>query len=158
MSKLNEVKDYITKMLGNKQNLIIICIVVILIGVAIYVYNYHVKPRLATTYVDNKEFIIGDEEQGNVADLYYFYTTWCPHCKKASPVWEDLKSQLENKMVNNVAIHFFAVDCDEDPETAAKYNISGYPTIKLVYKNQIFEYDAKPDVGTLHKFLESSLN
>lgn len=159
MSKLNEVKEYLTKMLGNKQNLLIICIVVILIGVAMYVYNHYVKPKLVTNYVDNKEFVTGDANVDNdVADLYYFYTTWCPHCKNASPVWEELKAQLENKTVNNVSINFFTVDCDEDPDTAAKYKITGYPTIKLIYKNQIIEYDAKPDVDTLNKFLESSLN
>ena len=33
----------------------------------------------------------------------------------------------------------------------------GYPTIKLVDNNKIIEYDAKPELDTLHQFLNTSL-
>ena len=35
------------------------------------------------------------------------------------------------------------IDADKNAEMADKYKVEGYPTIKLVYGNQIIEYDAK---------------
>jgi hypothetical protein len=34
-----------------------------------------------------------------------------------------------------------------------KYNIEGYPTIKLIKDNQVIEYDAKPTKLTMEQFL-----
>ena len=37
---------------------------------------------------------------GNSAELMFFYTDWCPHCKTAKPVWESLKTTYENQKIN----------------------------------------------------------
>jgi thiol-disulfide isomerase/thioredoxin len=109
------------------------------------------------SYVPNKEFTKENDSDGTAADLYFFYTTWCPHCKTAKPVWDSFKGQSSSQTVKGVKINFIGVDCDKDKSTATQFNVTGYPTIKLVYNNNIVEYDAKPDVDTLQQFLESSL-
>ena len=38
-----------------------------------------------------------------------------------------------------------------------KYNIEGYPTIKLLKDGQVIEYDAKPSKDTLNQFLNTVL-
>ena len=60
-------------------------------------------------YVSNTEFI--DEEALNegsgemkVADFYYFYTKWCPHCKTATPIVNELKTQIQDN--NNLSYDF----------------------------------------------------
>jgi len=49
------------------------------------------------------------------------------------------------------------VNCEEDKQTADRFDVEGYPTIKLVYGNKVIEYDAKPDLDTLKEFLSTSL-
>ena len=73
------------------------------------------------------------------------------------PVWNDLKSEIGDNKFKGYNINFLEVDCDQDKETADKYDVKGYPTIKLVKGNQVIEYDAKPNKDTLLEFLNSSL-
>ena len=137
--------------------MIVIILTAIFIAAAIWVYNSYVKPRVDAAYVPNKEFIQDNSSSNDTADLYFFYTTWCPHCKKAMPVWEKFKENIEPTGMNGVKINFIEVDCDKDPDTAERFNVEGYPTIKLSYNKKVIEYDAKPDIDTLNQFLQSSL-
>ena len=112
----------------------------------------YVIPKLDSKYVENKEFVTTDNDEidnEHTPDMYFFYTSWCPHCKTAFPIWNKLKEKYNN-------INFIEVDCDEDTQTADKFKIEGYPTIKLVKNNKIIEYDAKPELETLIKFIQSS--
>ena len=143
--------------LKNKKILIVIGCSAIFICAAIFVFLTYVKPKLNKQYVANKEFTKTDSIVNNQADLYFFYTSWCPHCKSAKPTWEKLKQEVGNSQINGTTVKFIEIDCDEDPGTADKFKVEGYPTIKLVHKNQIIEYDAKPDVDTLKTFLEKSI-
>ena len=90
-----------------------------------------------------------------------FSVDWCPHCKKAKPIWEELKTEYENKTVNGYTIIFTDIDCtNETPEIEkiiTKYKIEGYPTIKLLKNGQVIEYDAKPSKATLEEFLNTVL-
>ena len=131
--------------------LLICCCLVIFIIISIVFYNKYVKPKLNKTYVDNREFLPKDDSDKS-ATLYFFYTNWCPLSKKAEPEWNAFKENT-NGSLDDIFIIFREIDCDKDPETADGFNINGYPTIKLVYKNVTYEYDAKPDRITLHKFL-----
>jgi thiol-disulfide isomerase/thioredoxin len=155
---MEEYKEQIINLFYNKNFLIILGLVVIFIILAIYIYREYVIPRMNPSYVANKEFINQSQQDGTkeVADLYLFYTTWCPHCKTTKPIWEKLKQQVGDG-VNGVKINFIEVDCDKDTDTASKFKVEGYPTIKMVRDNQVIEYDAKPDLDTLTQFLNTSL-
>ena len=140
--------------LSKKKTLIlwssIACI--LLIFISYFIYKNYLFNKIKPNYVENKEFTSNNIDS---VELYFFYTDWCPHCKSAKPIWEDLKNNTS--MVNNVKINYIDVNCDNEKELAEKFNIEGYPTIKLVKDNQVIEYDAKPDKETLIIFLNKFL-
>jgi len=141
-----------------KKIIIILLIVISIFSILSYFYYKRiVQPELNKKYVENKEFISESQEETLPPTLYYFYTTWCPHCKSANLQWESLQSDT-NSTINGKKIIFKSIDCDKDTATADKFKITGYPTIKLIYKNTIYNYDAKPDTETLLKFLNSVIN
>lgn len=140
----------------SKKYFIVIIVVIVFLLFAIFTYFTYIKPKLEKNYVPNKEYI--NTSQTDSADLYFFYTDWCPHCKTAKPVWTSLKAKYKDKLFNNnVTINFIEVDCEKDTSTANKFNVEGYPTIKLVYNSKIIEYDAKPDFDNLEEFLRTSI-
>lgn len=96
-----------------------------------------------------------DFEDAPIAELYLFKTDWCPHCKRAVPVFESLKQEYDHKLVNGHRVLFRVVDCEQEPKIADKFKIEGYPTIKLVKDDQVIEYDAKPEKEHLVQFLST---
>jgi thiol-disulfide isomerase/thioredoxin len=153
--KIADVTAKLSSMAGNKQTLVIIFVSLIFIIIALYTYRRFVSERINRDYVANNEF--NNKGDKKSADMYFFYTTWCPHCKTAKPIWTDFKNEMADKKVNGVKINFFEVDCDKDSATSDKFNVKGFPTIKIMYGNQIIEYDAKPSKDTLIEFVNSAL-
>ena len=49
------------------------------------------------------------------------------------------------------------MDCEKSSGLANRYKVEGYPTIKLVYNDDIYNYDAKPNESNLIDFLDGSL-
>lgn len=147
--------------MNNKFYILLLLLVIILFsGVAYYYYNSFVRKRINSEYVDNKEFVNKNSNNNNdtkEATLYLFYTTWCPYCKVSRPQWDKLKEQTGG-VVKNTKIIFREIDCDKNPDIADKYKVDGYPTIKLIYNDKIYDYDAKPSVDTLKEFLNSVIN
>jgi thiol-disulfide isomerase/thioredoxin len=162
-----ESSSFISKMKsagGKMSTTTLVAIVsVILFGIlALLYYFYYVAPSMKASYKPNSEQIpIGAGEQSSSAELLFFFADWCPHCKAAKPIWNDLKSEYENKTINGYNVVFTEIDCSN--ETAEvdkmmnKYNIEGYPTIKLLKDGQVIEYDAKPSKATLVQFLNTVL-
>jgi len=151
----NELKSKLNKVAVNKQSLVILFVIVLFLIATLYVYRRYISQKISKKYVANNEFV----QDGKVesADIYFFYTTWCPHCKTAKPIWNDFKTEMTGKTVNGVTLNFFEVDCDKDQATSDKFNVKGFPTIKLVKGNQIIEYDAKPSKVNLIEFVNTSL-
>ena len=54
---------------------------------------------LDPNYVENNEFI--DTNAKTYTEVYFFHTNWCPHCKKAKPVWNNVKEEYDQKVINN---------------------------------------------------------
>lgn len=163
MEVLNSGMDKIKNIATKKNVVIILFITIFFIGVSVYVYNNYVIPQVNPDYVPNKEYLNknkGEGEQvGNKnAELYFFYVTWCPHCKTAQPIWNQLKENIGNNPINGYTIDFISIDCDKDTAMAEQYNVESYPTIKLNENGNIVDYDAKPEVSTLKQFLKTSLN
>ena len=157
MAGLDFIKNIISQV-NYKHFIILFIVILIFLVAAIYTYKRYISPKINPKYVPNKEFLPeGEKKTTENATLYFFYTTWCPHCKKSMPIWKSLKDELDNKEIKGTTINFIEVDCDKDAALAEKFNVQGYPTIKLVKGNQIIEYDAKPSKETLMEFLNTSL-
>ena len=155
MSVVEQVRSTIANVFSNKKLLIFLVLAAIFIVAAIWVYNNYVKPRVEAAYVPNKEFVQkSDEGGGSHADLYFFHTTWCPHCKKALPIWIDF--QAKNSSVNGVIINYHTVDCDNEPEVAQQFGIEGYPTIKLLKKSSQVEYNGDRTSNSFKEFVNEN--
>jgi len=160
-SKLNLFKG------GSSLNynfILYIILAILMILFCIYLYYQFVKPVFNTKFTANNEYNTNNfesESSNKEAELMLFYADWCPHCKTAKPIWDDLKSEYENKKINGYTILFTEINCsNESPEIESlmnKYKIEGFPTIKLLKDGNIIEYDAKPNKATLIEFLNTAL-
>jgi thiol-disulfide isomerase/thioredoxin len=139
---------------------IIIIGVVILFAIIALLYYFFYFSKSNVKYKPNSEKIDSDSSN-NTAELLFFFADWCPHCKAAKPIWNDLKSEYENKTINGYKLMFTEIDCSQETAEVDKmmnqYNVEGYPTIKLLKDGQVIEYDAKPSKETLTQFLNTVL-
>lgn len=134
-----------------------ILIAILFILISTWAYNTYVKPLLNKDYIPNKEFI--SDTGNNKVNIYFFYTTWCPYCKKARPEWEEFTKNVEkdNLLMENFDINFIEVDAEKDTSLAKDFKIDSYPAIKLFRNDKIYNYDAKPNSNHLMDFLKGSL-
>ena len=73
--------------------------------------------------------------------LVDFWAEWCGPCKMIAPILSEIADEYAGKM------KICKVDVDSNPETAAKFNVRGIPTL-LVFKNGAVE---ATKVGALSK-------
>ena len=132
-------------------------IIVVLIGV-FYLYRAKILRYFGTKYVENMD---NQDGTNSSAELMLFTVDWCPYCKSAQPEWDALVSQKTGTTINNTSVIFTKVNCTtESPEVAKqieKYNIQGYPTVKLLLNGQVIDYDAKVTTDNLLQFLTTAL-
>jgi thiol-disulfide isomerase/thioredoxin len=140
--------------------MIVIAVIIFAVLAGLY-YFYYVAPQMKAKYKPNSEQAPIGSESANEAELLFFFADWCPHCKTAKPIWNDLKSEYENKTINGYRVVFTEINCSEETAEVEKmmnqYNVEGYPTIKLLKDGQVIEYDAKPSKETLTQFLNTVL-
>ncbi|XP_072268072.1 protein disulfide-isomerase A4 [Pyxicephalus adspersus] len=92
---------------------------------------------------ENGVIVLTDENFDHfVADkdtvLLEFYAPWCGHCKQFAPEYEKIAKTLKD---NDPPIPVVKIDATEASQLAEKYEISGYPTIKILKKGQSIDYD-----------------
>jgi thiol-disulfide isomerase/thioredoxin len=145
----------------NTTTILIIVAVLLFAILAGFYYFYYVAPQMKAKYHPNSEHVPNGVTTGNTAELLFFYADWCPHCKSAKPIWNELKTEYENKTINGYKVIFTEINCSEETAEVDKmmnqYGVEGYPTIKLLKDGQVIEYDAKPSKETLTQFLNTVL-
>uniref|UniRef100_A0A6C0HHW6 Thioredoxin domain-containing protein n=1 Tax=viral metagenome TaxID=1070528 RepID=A0A6C0HHW6_9ZZZZ len=153
---MDAVRKQLSAIVLNKTYMMIVIITLCFLAAALYTWRRYISSKIKPSYVANNEYT-NEPKTSDVVDLYYFYTTWCPHCKKSMPIWQALKSDIGDTKFKGYRINFLEVDCDKDKALADKFNVQGYPTILMVKGNSVISYDAKPSKDTLIEFLNSSL-
>ncbi|CAK8694525.1 unnamed protein product [Clavelina lepadiformis] len=101
-------------------------------------------------------YVLTDENfddfvEGKEVVLLEFYAPWCGHCKSFAPEYEEIAKELEGKV--DVA----KIDATISKELASKYEVQGYPTIKILKNGEAIKYDgprSKNDI--INRVLELS--
>ncbi len=63
--------------------------------------------------------------EGDIPCIVDFYADWCPPCKIAGPILDELAAEYEGK------IHVYKVNTDKEKELAAAFGVTSIPTFML---------------------------
>ena len=154
------------KFISFNWKFISIMIAVLLLILAIfYVFKNYVQPKMDPDYVANREYVPGDQREDvtEYIDVLMFTVDWCPHCKKAKPVWNEFAGTYDQKVVNGYKINVKTINCTNDEDTEVKnmvdkYDIEGFPTIILIINNQTIAFDAEATTENLEQFVDNVLS
>lgn len=77
-----------------------------------------------------------------------FYAPWCGHCKRLEPTWRELAASIGHKI--NIA----KVNVDDNPSTAERFDIKGFPTLVFLRRGKYYKYTSSDrTLGSLEKFV-----
>lgn len=84
---------------------------------------------MENTETKQKSFseIINDD----VPVLVDFYADWCAPCKMMTPILQQLKSEMGDKL------NIIKVDTERNPDVAIKYQVRGIPNLILFHKGEL---------------------
>jgi protein disulfide-isomerase-like protein len=152
MSSKNNVSKASTSMFSGKGKHYLASIGLVVLVIAVVVAYYYV-------YKSNREGFEGGAPnltpaKGEVV-VVLFKTEWCGHCQKMAPHFDKATSALDgSKDSNGKTLRFVKVDCDENKELGKKYDVSGYPTIKILNDDgSQDDYDGARSFEGLKKYL-----
>lgn len=156
---LENFKNTFDKIFKDKKLMLLVGLIsIIFIIILFFIYNNFIKDFINKNHVLNKEYINNKKNNKDVL-IIFFYTEWCPYCKQALPEINKFEKYINGlNDENDYVITLSKIDCDKNSTIADKYKVEGYPTIKLIYKGKVYNYDAKPNYENLKQFLESSIN
>ena len=126
---------------GVSTESVVICVLLVVLLVLVV---YYVR--------QNNE---GFQAEGEPCKLMFFVAKWCPHCKNAKPVIDQVKKNAPSN------VDVVVVD-EAEPEAKPlmkEYNIRGFPTVVIVKKNgEIVEYNDAVKYDKLNSFIQAHSN
>lgn len=83
--------------------------------------------------------------------LVEFYAPWCGHCKQFEPEY----TKLGEKMKDSEKIMIAKVNGDSEQSLMEKYEIQGFPTVKLFKNGEVYRsYEGQRTADAVEKWLE----
>lgn len=99
---------------------------------------------------DNFDAFISSQEY----TIVEFYAPWCGHCKSLAPEWAAAAAKTRRL---SPATILAKVDADAHRQLAEKYDVSGYPTIKIFKGGKAEEYDGPREAKGIVSFVKKAL-
>lgn len=143
-----------------KRLILIGFLIITFLLIAIYSYKMYIAPSIKNKDLKN---ISNANRRVKMADIFFFHTDWCPHCKKALPIWQDFVTTYDKTIINGYTINcingIYGIDCDDvaSTEIIEKYNITKFPTLKLTKDDTTINFDANITSDNLTKFINTVL-
>lgn len=83
------------------------------------------------------------------------WATWCPHCKKLAPIWDEISSQ--GKFVDQVI--FADIECEENRKSCKKLEGENYPRLYWIdnKNNTNFRYTGERSLDSFNLFIQKQL-
>lgn len=92
---------------------------------------------------------------GNQPWMVEFFAPWCGHCQQLAPEWKKAANSLKGM------VKFGTVDCTVEKGLASRFEIDGYPTIKVFYpgekKSRIHDYTGGRSAKALSDFAATTV-
>jgi thiol-disulfide isomerase/thioredoxin len=138
--------------------------VILLLLATLYAYNTYYLPTQKNKQFQNLSNNSAGTSttygSGTSVSIYYFHVDWCPYCKNSIGDWNNFAKDYNNKVINEYSITCIDVNCtnDTDPNVKAyveKYDIKGYPTVKMVKDGKVIDFDAKVTYNSLSQFVNN---
>jgi thiol-disulfide isomerase/thioredoxin len=86
--------------------------------------------------------------------IVLFYAPWCGWSKKFLPIWDE----FVEKMKNTKGLQCIKIDSDEKPDCIEHFGIEGFPTIKLLKKNnETIEFKDHRSIDNLIKWINHNI-
>lgn len=99
-----------------------------------------------------------DNFDGFIASQEYtiveFFAPWCGHCKSLAPEWEAAAKKTRKLDPPTILAK---VDADAHKDLASRYDITGYPTIKIFKGGKASEYEGPREAKGIVKYVKSEL-
>ena len=133
----------------------------ILIMLIIFVIvGYYAYQQFYTSNKNKFADVANANRRNKEVVIMFFHADWCPHCKKAEPEWNTFMSQNDGKEINGYVVKCNDINCtnDKDSEVTSlinKYNIAGYPTVKMLKDEKVIDFDSKITSTALNSFVET---
>lgn len=155
------IVKYVT---SNKSTLWIIFFVILLLLATLYAYNTYYLPTQK-----NKQFQNLSNTGTGTADvyasgtdvvIYYFHVDWCPYCKNSIGDWNNFAKDYNGRVIKENTITCTDINCTNDKDQNVKtfidkYDIKGYPTVKMVKGGKVIDFDAKVTYSALSQFVNN---
>ena len=127
------------------QKIIIIVVIILIVW-----YIYH------NFFSNNSKDItlISENYNNKTPKIINFNASWCGWSQKLEPVWTKLINDMKNK---NIDVLDIKCDLDKNKEICNKYEIDGYPMIKLFVDDQIHDYHGDRSLDDIKKFIEEKI-
>jgi protein disulfide-isomerase-like protein len=85
-----------------------------------------------------------------------FYAPWCGHCTHMKPFYHEAAKLLRDDATikTDKPVVLSKLDATVEKLTAAKFEIQGYPTLKIFRKGIAYDYDGpRQDAKAIAKYL-----
>lgn len=151
-----KLSTLISKIFKNKKLLITGLLTIITLLIVLYyvrAYMYKIQE------LDTKEAMTGSSN--NEAEIIFFFADWCPHCTKAKPIVDELKSKYNNRTINNKKVSFKYIDCSVETQDMKrdmeKYDVESFPTIVIQNGDKVTKFEDKVEAEALSEFIEKNI-